>query len=85
MLMPSFLQRGRYTSVRTGIGPSENPLVSKMYTVSVFSFPWALSKVWLWCLFLYYVMVICSDVSKQITASVFRATELVQVHTEVMQ
>jgi hypothetical protein len=40
MLMPSFLQRGRYTSVRTGIGPSENPLVSKMYKGSVFIFPW---------------------------------------------
>jgi hypothetical protein len=31
--MPSFLQRGLYTSIRTGIGLSENPLVSKMYTV----------------------------------------------------
>jgi len=33
MLIPSFLQQDLYTSIRTGIGPSENPLVSKMYTV----------------------------------------------------
>ena len=33
MVTPSILQQGLYTSIRTGIGPSENPLVSKMYTV----------------------------------------------------
>jgi len=31
--MPSLLQRALYTSIGTLIGPSENPLVSKMYTL----------------------------------------------------
>jgi hypothetical protein len=34
--------------------------------------------------FLYYVYVVCPDVSEECTASVFKVTELVEVHTEIL-
>jgi hypothetical protein len=82
--MPTFLQGGLYTSIRTGIGPSENPLVSKMYTVC-----FQLSTVVVHSVVIVVASILCSvtcsDILEELIASIFRATELVQVHAGVMQ